>query len=285
MMFSRAGQWFKLIGHAFARMPTAKPVAGRAEQWFKFIGDTAVALMFPQMCSLCGLPVDSLDDGVTCRRCWDETPRLDRTSCCERCGWPAHVKQPRGAHSAGCPQCRDLVLTALRYAAPYEGACRQNILFLKDHPVVCGRIKEMLVQTLKQEAVLQAATLVVPVPLHPQRRRERGFNQAELVSRIVARVMGTALCRRALIRIKHTEQHRAGMDAIARAKSVSDAFALKHPHLIADQHVMLVDDVYTSGATLNACARILWQAGARSVVGFTIARVVSRSALPQRSAA
>lgn len=257
----------------------------RARQWFKFIGDAALTLMFPQMCSLCGALVDSLDDGVTCRRCWDQMPRLDRASCCQRCGWPFPVKQASGGQSAGCSQCRELALTALRYAAPYEGACRENLLFLKDHPVVCGRMKKMLVEALEQEVVLQAATLVVPVPLHPQRRRERGFNQAELLSRTVARAMGIPLSRRALVRVKHTEQHRAGMDALARARSVSDAFALTHAHLVADQHVMLVDDVYTSGATLNACAQVLWQAGARSVLGCTVARVVSRSALSQRSAA
>jgi ComF family protein len=119
---------------------------------------------------------------------------------------------------------------------------------------------------------LNSANLIVPVPLHPEREHERGFNQALLLARELARLSGLPLDEHSVVRRVHTERHRAGMDSIARRQSVSEAFAVRHPKLVAAQRVLLVDDVFTTGATVSACAMALKDSGADQVWVLTIAR-------------
>jgi competence protein ComFC len=113
--------------------------------------------------------------------------------------------------------------------------------------------------------------LIVPVPLHPERERERGFNQAAVLARSLAKSTGLRCDEHSLIRSVHTERHRTGMDARARRESVADAFVVKRPRLIQNQRVLLVDDVFTTGATVSACAAALIEAGAKVYV-LTVAR-------------
>jgi ComF family protein len=121
-------------------------------------------------------------------------------------------------------------------------------------------------------APLDAATLVAPVPLHPARERERGFNQASLLARAVAKGAGLRPDEWSLARVLHSERHRAGMDARARRESVADSFAVARPRLVEGHRVLLVDDVFTTGATASACARVLLAAGASEVYVLTAAR-------------
>jgi ComF family protein len=124
----------------------------------------------------------------------------------------------------------------------------------------------------QQREPLNSPNLIIPIPLHPERERERGFNQALLLARELARLSGLALDEHSVLRRLHTERHRAGMDAKARRKSVAEAFAVRHPKLVAGQRVLLVDDVFTTGATASACAAALREAGAAEVFVLTIAR-------------
>jgi competence protein ComFC len=123
-----------------------------------------------------------------------------------------------------------------------------------------------------RRAPLDAATLVVPVPLHPARERERGFNQAALLAASVGKGVGLRLDCWSLVRAAHSERHRAGMDARARRESVREAFAVTRPRLVRGERVLLVDDVFTTGATASACAAALKAAGASEVYVLTAAR-------------
>ncbi len=114
---------------------------------------------------------------------------------------------------------------------------------------------------------------LVPVPLHPRRRRERGFNQSALLAREIARRTGKATCPDALCRRVDTVPQ-AGLSAAARRRNVRDAFAVQRRAAVAGRTVVLVDDVLTTGATALACARRLGEAGAREVRLLTVARVV-----------
>jgi len=116
----------------------------------------------------------------------------------------------------------------------------------------------------------------MPVPLHRLRERQRGFNQATLIARVISRGFGLRLDDRSLKRIKPTERHRAGMDARDRAKSVERAFEVVRPRLIDGAQVLLVDDLYTTGSTIYAASRALIDAGAQRVNVLTIARVGDR---------
>jgi ComF family protein len=115
--------------------------------------------------------------------------------------------------------------------------------------------------------------LLVPVPLHPRRERERGFNQASLLARRIGRAWQVPVHDDALVRRVATPSQ-TELDAPARRANVRNAFRLRRPELIAGRHVLLVDDILTTGATLSECARCLRAGGAATVGALTVARVV-----------
>ena len=114
--------------------------------------------------------------------------------------------------------------------------------------------------------------VIVPVPLHPARERERGFNQAAVLGRVLAERSGLPLDEWSLVRVAVSERHRAGMDARGRRETVEEAFAVARPRLVRGERVLLIDDVFTTGATVSACAAALTAAGAREVYVLTVAR-------------
>ena len=171
-----------------------------------------------------------------------------------------------------CRRCDAEEFTAARACGIYEGALRAAVLALKREPYVPAR-RAALLREAAARPPLDSARLVVPVPLHPSRERERGFNQAALLARAVAKgAAGLRLDEWSLARVLHSGRHRAGMDARARRESVADSFAVARPRLVAGERVLLVDDVFTTGATASACARVLLAAGASEVYVLTAAR-------------
>ena len=112
----------------------------------------------------------------------------------------------------------------------------------------------------------------MPVPLHPERERERGFNQAAVLARALAQSTQLRCDEWSLARAVHTYRHRTGMDARSRRESVTGAFEVRRPRLIENESVLLVDDVFTTGATASACAEALKNAGAKEVFVLTVAR-------------
>jgi ComF family protein len=174
-----------------------------------------------------------------------------------------------------CRRCDDEPFSAARACGVYEGALRASILSLKLEPHVGARLALLLLET-QQRKPLDSATRIIPVPLHSSRLRERGFNQATELGRALAALSGLPLDEWSLVRAKHTERHRAGMDAQSRQESVEDAFVVRLPRMIKDASVLLIDDVFTTGATVSACARALRQAGAEDVFVLTVARPATR---------
>jgi ComF family protein len=115
--------------------------------------------------------------------------------------------------------------------------------------------------------------LLLPVPLHPRRERERGFNQASLLARRVGRAWRVTVRDDVLVRAVATPSQ-TELDAPARRANVRGAFRLRRPEAITGCHVLLVDDILTTGATLSECARCLREGGAVTIGALTVARVV-----------
>jgi ComF family protein len=226
-------------------------------------------LLFPPRCASCGARGAPL-----CAACvatirapeWDE---------CARCYRP--LPRRAGAEPAGlCAICQadtSAHLSGLRVAARYEGVVRQAIRQLKYHQQ--RRLAEPLGDLLADVCATLAPQidLIVPVPLHPSRQRQRGYNQAELLARQCAARLGLPVRPNVLHRIRATPPQ-VGLGAAARVANVAGAFAASAaaPAALAGRRLLLVDDVCTSGATLTSAADALLAAGAVSVWGLAVAR-------------
>ncbi|HEX6188225.1 MAG TPA: ComF family protein [Pyrinomonadaceae bacterium] len=235
--------------------------------------DSVLALVYPQRCAACDGSVDSRHDGVACSRCWDATRIFDEDdTLCWKCGALSKAAVPEEKRqTVRCGRCDADSFTSARACGLYEGALRASILALKREPNVTRRLLETLRRT-QQRAPLAEADLIVPVPLHAAREGERGFNQAGVLARELARVTKLPIDEYSLVRRVHTERHRAGMDARSRRDSVEGAFEVRRPEPIAGRRVLLIDDVFTTGATVCECAVVLKSAGAADVYVLTIAR-------------
>jgi ComF family protein len=129
----------------------------------------------------------------------------------------------------------------------------------------------LLVEAAKREP-LNLSTRIIPVPLHVRRVRSRGFNQASILAHAVSRGLQLPIDEVSLVRVSSTEKYRAGLDAKGRQDTVAGAFEVRHPRLVTNENILLVDDVFTTGATVSACAEALVTAGAKTVFVLTISR-------------
>lgn len=167
-----------------------------------------------------------------------------------------------------------------RSFAVYEGALVRAILFLKFEQIepLGAWFAERLAELVGSDECRLVADIVVPVPLHRDREKERGYNQAALISKPLAKRIRLPHKAVLLMRTRARPDKRI-LSLEERWESVRGAFATRPGSQIDNLRVLLVDDVLTTGATLDACARALREAGAKSVVALTVARAI-RNPLP-----
>jgi ComF family protein len=228
-----------------------------------------LAVVFPSECPACGQLIVQLGRGPLCEPCWSSLPRHQALTC--RCGLPL------APGLSSCPRCRRgrQVFAAGCSLGPYEGALRVAIHELKfsGRRRAAARLAELLLESPATLELVATSDVLVAVPLHPRRLRERGYNQAALLAQELARRAGVACCPDALVRRLDTAPQ-AGLSAAARRRNVREAFAVRSKAKVAGKTVTLVDDVVTTGATALGCGRELVAAGAREVRLLSTARVV-----------
>ncbi len=231
--------------------------------------EPVLAVVFPSECPACGQLLVQFGRGPLCEPCWQSLPRHRAILC--RCGLPV------AAGLSACPRCRRgrQVFAAGCSLGPYEGSLRVVIHELKfsGRRRAAARLAEALLESDAVRRLVATSDVLVAVPLHPRKLRERGFNQAALVAQQLARRTGAACCPDALVRRLDTLSQ-AGLTAAARRRNVRQAFAVHRGPSVAGRTVTLVDDVVTTGATALACGRELVAAGAREVRLLSVARVV-----------
>lgn len=215
-------------------------------------------LLFPPRCVACRRPGSWL-----CPDCLSRVGRVEGPVC-ERCGRPL----PRPGVCASC-RADGLALECVRAPFFFEGALQRAVHELKyrGRRVFAGPLGELLGAYVASLGWPDSA--LVPVPLHADRERARGYNQAALVARVVAGRVGWPLLERGLVRVRNTRPQ-VGLDRQARRENVAQAFRWEGP--APPLRVVLVDDVYTTGATMEACAQALRQAGVGEVRGIALAR-------------
>jgi len=247
----------------------------RVGAWLSGASDALASVLFPAGCRLCERVLVRASTVPICEECLGSFLALGG-ALCETCGqpWAAwSLGGERATESSVCPECqnRGYGFDRARSYALYQAELVRAIVLLKFERVeplarwLAGRLAELV----RKEGL--AADIVVPVPLHRQRERERGYNQADLIAKPLARKLGLPYRAVLLVRTKpRPDKHILSLEE--RWDSVRGAFATRPGTKVDNLRVLLVDDVMTTGATLDACARALRGAGAKSVIGLTVAR-------------
>ena len=230
-----------------------------------------VAFGFPSTCVVCKSSLEWPLIRPVCEPCWRAMPLIGPPYC-TRCGLPYEPTVAAGV----CGPCREGHRRRFRRARAmgrYDGALKEVLRSLKfgGRPRLASALGRLAFDRWVRTGELDVGEAVVPVPLHWRRRRERGFNQAELLSQAIARAAGKP-CRRALTKVV-PRPPQAGLSAAARRRNAAGAYRARLPASFAGKPLLLVDDVFTTGATVEACVRSLLRSGARSVDVLTVARV------------
>lgn len=224
--------------------------------------DTLFARLFPSRCIGCGLR-----GVVVCADCRSTIPWLPQ-AVCPLCAAPSRLARI-------CPGCRDepLRLDGARAACAFEGVTRKAVHDLKYRGLQdrAAFLAELLAQAIERRPL--AVDLLVPIPLAPGRRRQRGFNQSELIGQHLAGRLSAPMMSAVLVRTRETPRQ-VGRTAAERRANIEGAFTCAMPEVVRGRRVAVVDDVMTTGATLGVAAEALRVAGASRVYGLAVAREI-----------
>lgn len=233
------------------------------------------AALFPDRCRLCDRVLRLLTPAPVCKNCLDSLRAAESPFLCQRCGLPFEAAAPlHGVDECGLCRLRVWDFDRVRAFGAYEGPLRRLIHLLKYDKMspLARPLAERMAARLPE---VGTADILVPVPLYRWRRWRRGFNQAEVLAKELARLSGTPWSRKILRRTRPTRPQ-VGLSHRERRLNLAGAFAVSSPGVLNGRRVLLVDDVMTTGATLDACARALKSAGAAWVAGLTAARAKRR---------
>ena len=232
------------------------------------VGVFALNLFYPPHCAICR--TDTSAGEHLCPKCRASASRIS-SPFCEVCSAPADG-QIEGAFT--CPSCQerrlhfDCAITAYRSL----GVVRESIHFFKYEQKFYLRrvLGEWLADNLEDPRLQAPFDRIVPVPLHPTRQRERGFNQAKVLAQLLARRAAVPMLD-ALQRIRYTTTQ-TRLDRETRIQNLRNAFRMRKSVDVRQLHLLLIDDVLTTGSTVDECARVLKDAGAASVRVVAVAR-------------
>lgn len=255
-------------------------IADSVRTQFRGMCDALASLLFPAPCRICAQILDTGDRIPFCRACLGTIDRELPEPLCDRCGRPiVSVAVLGGISKPQCHLCRHGVydFDFARSFGAYTPPMARAVLLLKygDVAPIGAWFARHLVEVVKRQPQEYAADAVVPVPLDRGRLRERGYNQADLIARPLARLLGVPFRSYLLVRTR-PRPNQLRLTRRERWETVRGAYATQETAQVDKLRVLLVDDVFTTGATLDACSRALRRAGAARVACLTVAR-----ALPQ----
>ncbi len=256
-----------LLGEAASPVAWARRVAGFGRR----LGETALDVLFPPTCLACRAATHA--HGALCPRCWNEIRFIERPFC-ERLGTPFEQDLGDGLLSPQAMADPPVFFRARAVARFENGPARTLVHRLKysDRAELARPIGRWMARAGAE--LLAEADLLVPVPLHPVRLWRRRFNQAAALAREVSRQTHVPCDLAALRRVKATRSQ-VGLSRTRRAENVQGAFKVAEAADVKGRKIVIVDDVLTSGATLNAASRVLLRAGASRVDVLVFARVVA----------
>lgn len=243
-------------------------VSVKIRQIALFLGQGLNHLLWPAVCLNCGVNICD-EDRSLCHDCWGELITCSGGDYCRRCGKDASQYAIIGGR---CPDCqgREIYFDRIGRGGVYAQSLRKMILAFKksrtEFDLTLGFLGNC---ALEGSGFFDDIDIFVPVPLHWSRRLPRGYNQAHLLAKKLKHP--TAKIDTDLVRIRRTRVQPAMVSMAGRARNVAGAFAVRRGHKLAGKKVCLIDDIKTSGATLNECARVLKEAGAVKVYALVLA--------------
>lgn len=255
--------------------------------WASGIAESLFTTVFPSDCRLCGVPLLRISRLPVCAECLTQIRPVTGYVCCvcgERLLTPYVVPGLNSQIRCGeCQKAQPAFARAVAYGS-YEGGLRGLLHLLKYEHVrpaaaVLGRRLSDAMCALG-EPLLTGRAVVVPVPLHRRKLRQRGFNQTELIAKAALKLepwQGRLSLRPAVLERHRETRSQIGLTRPQRQENMRGAFAVVRPHEIAGREILLVDDVFTTGTTVSECARVLRRAGASKVYVATVARTLKMS--------
>ena len=257
-------------------LPPAEAGARRIPHWLTGAADALASIFLPAGCRLCEELLTNASRLPICSACLASFSRIEG-NVCDMCGLPIDPSGSEPSDPQLCVGCGNETFhfDRARSFARYEQGLIRAIVLLKFEEMdpLADWFADRLAEVVNHSTSVLKADLVVPVPLHRIRQQERGFNQAELLSKRLAKRLklphqGVLLVRKRPRPDKHL------LTSHERWEAVRGAFATRSGSQVDNRRVLLVDDVMTTGATLDACAKALRDAGASSVVGLTVGRAI-----------
>ena len=233
--------------------------------------NVGLGFLYPEVCQICGEQHATAREGFVCRQCWTQV-RFIRPPFCERCGlpYPGDLTAP-----FECANCREMELhfSSARSAVVAHGIVREAIHRFKYQRALWFEsfLADLLIREAKPVLREQHWDFIVPVPLHPVKHREREFNQAERLACHLSDATEIPMNDKLLRRIAPTATQTL-LTREQRAANMRGAFAVSGSSALDGERIVLVDDVFTTGATTSACAKALQSAGAGDVCVWTVAR-------------
>jgi len=248
-------------------------IAGNLKGIFHETVQSALSFIFPPKCVICDEYLEEENSLGFCQSCLDELPWI-KPPICPACGLPYLATPEAPDHLCGDCTRNKYAFQWARASTIYRTKIRSVIHRFKfgNRPELArALVKTLFVNETVFRDVPQADS-IVPVPLHRERLRRRGYNQALLLAKSLGNEINLPVECHNLRRIRKTIPQ-IGLGPSERKKNVRNAFRIKRPERVKGKKVFLVDDVYTTGNTLNECARTLREAGSESVFAVTICRV------------
>jgi ComF family protein len=242
-------------------------IAAPIKNW----ANAALGFVYPEICALCETERASAKDGFVCSRCWQQV-RFIRPPFCDRCGLPFEGDITTKFECANCKE------MDLHFSSARSAVVAKTIVLDAIHRFKYSRhlwFEPFLADLLLREAVPllrgQNWNFIVPVPLYPVREREREFNQAERLAQRLSKAVKIPLNNDLLRRVEPTLTQ-TRLTKQQRAENIRGAFSICDTVKLNGERIIVVDDVFTTGATTSECARILRKAGAGEVSVWTVAR-------------